>query len=104
MKTLTKLIGLIALATLTTLVLAWSSNTLWTWFVSTSGPGIKGWFAVFTIATLVFQQNTTQLAKLKLDEGCSVYKHAFQNHVSIIIGSLMTVGLTWLTGQALNWI
>lgn len=104
MQTLTKLIGLIALALVTTLVMSWASDTLWVWFVNTSGPGMKGWFAIFTIVSIAFQQNTTQLAKATLEKGESIYKRALSNHIALILGALATVGLSWLTGQVIGWL
>jgi hypothetical protein len=107
MKTLAKFLILITTSLLMSLCLAWACDTLWGWLAATStgvDPTLAGWFGVNVVLGLIIGTNTINLAPREAGKGEDVFKSALQRQIGLVIGALMTVGVTWVFAQITGWL
>lgn len=99
------LLGLIllhlGLGMLANCVLAWTMQTLWSWFCVASlgtGPSIGAWYGIATIIGLAIMFNTLNLKREDMKKS-----DAWGKPVSIVISCLVTLAFAWALGSLLSW-
>lgn len=105
MKTIALWIALIVLSVATSLMVAFTLDKHYVWFVQESlgtTISVEAWWGISAMALFVVRLGTLEVTRDK-DEGNRLY-NSIAKCLAISTGALIVVATSWVIGQVLGWV